>query len=86
MPGITFVDGESVRTDPPEDFRQRFLEMLDAGQGFVFLHHAMSAWPSWPAYADIIGGRFHYTPGELHGKMCRSWRRDSPRSCGRTRR
>ena len=41
--------------------------MLEAGQGFVFLHHAMSAWPSWPAYADIIGGRFHYTPAELHG-------------------
>ncbi|MDQ2875651.1 MAG: ThuA domain-containing protein [Actinomycetota bacterium] len=69
MPGITFVDGESVLIDPPEDFRRRFLEMLDAGQGFVFLHHAMSAWPSWPAYADIIGGRFHYTAGELHGKM-----------------
>jgi uncharacterized protein len=43
--------------------------MLDAGQGFVFLHHAMSAWPSWPAYADIIGGRFHCTPAELHGKL-----------------
>ena len=69
MPGIKFVDGESVFVDPPEDFRQRFLAMLDAGQGFVFLHHAMSAWPSWPAYADIIGGRFHYTPAELHGKM-----------------
>jgi type 1 glutamine amidotransferase len=69
MPGITFVDGESVFVDPPDDYRQRFLEMLDAGQGFVFLHHAMSAWPSWPAYADIIGGRFQYTPAELHGKM-----------------
>jgi type 1 glutamine amidotransferase len=69
MPGIKFVDGESVFIDPPEDFRQRFVEMLDAGQGFVFLHHAMSAWPSWPAYADIIGGRFQYTPAELHGKM-----------------
>lgn len=69
MPGITFVDGESVFIDPPEDFRQRFLAMLDAGQGFVFLHHAMSAWPSWPAYADIIGGRFHCAPAELHGKL-----------------
>jgi hypothetical protein len=68
MPGIAFVDGQSVFIDPPEDFRRRFLAMLDAGQGFVFLHHAMSAWPSWPAYADIVGGRFHYTPAELHGK------------------
>jgi uncharacterized protein len=69
MPGIKFVDGESVLIDPPGDFRRRFTEMLDAGQGFVFLHHAMSAWPSWPEYADIIGGRFHYTPGELHGQL-----------------
>lgn len=69
MPGISFVDGESVLIDPPGDFQRRFLEMLEAGQGFVFLHHAMSAWPSWPEYADIIGGRFHYTPGELHGTM-----------------
>lgn len=69
MPGVSFVNGETILVDPPEDFQRRFLEMLDAGQGFVFLHHAMSAWPSWPAYADIIGGRFHYRPGELHGTM-----------------
>jgi hypothetical protein len=29
----------------------------------------MSAWPSWPAYADIVGGRFLYKPGELHGTI-----------------
>lgn len=69
MPGIKFVDGESVYVDPPADFQRRFLAMLDEGQGFVFLHHAMSAWPSWPAYADIIGARFHYKAGELHGKL-----------------
>jgi uncharacterized protein len=69
MPGLRFVDGETIFVDPPEDFQRRFIGMLEAGQGFVFLHHAMSAWPSWPAYADIIGGRFHYTPAELHGTM-----------------
>jgi uncharacterized protein len=69
MPGLRFVDGETIFVDPPEDFQRRFIGMLEVGQGFVFLHHAMSAWPSWPAYADIIGGRFHYTPAELHGTM-----------------
>ena len=69
MPGLRFVGGETIHVDPPEDFQRRFLEMLDAGQGFVFLHHAMSAWPSWPAYADIVGGRFLYKPGELHGTI-----------------
>jgi len=69
MPGLRFAGGETIHVDPPEDFQRRFLEMLEAGQGFVFLHHAMSAWPSWPAYADIVGGRFLYKPGELHGTM-----------------
>ena len=44
--------------------------MLEAGQGIVFLHHAMSAWPAWPLWADIVGGRWHYLPGDLDGK---SW-------------
>ena len=46
MPGLSFVDGETIFVDPPEDFQARFLAMLAAGQGFVFLHHAMSAWPA----------------------------------------
>lgn len=69
MPGLRFTGGETIHIDPPADYQRRFLEMLAAGQGFVFLHHAMSAWPSWPAYADIVGGRFLYKPGELHGTM-----------------
>ncbi len=69
MPGLKFVDGETIHVDPPDDFRRRFLGMLHAGQGFVFLHHSMSAWPSWPAYAEIVGGRFLYKPGELRGVM-----------------
>jgi uncharacterized protein len=69
MPGVSFVNGETIYVGPPADFQRRFLGMLDAGQGFVFLHHAMSAWPAWPAYADIAGGRFLYRPGELHGTM-----------------
>jgi hypothetical protein len=44
--------------------------MLEAGQGIVFLHHAMSAWPAWPLWAEIVGGRWHYRPGQLDGK---SW-------------
>jgi type 1 glutamine amidotransferase len=69
MPGVRFVNGETIHVDPPPGFQRDFTEMMRAGQGFVFLHHAMSAWPSWPAYADIVGGRFLYKPGELHGRM-----------------
>ena len=34
----------------------------------VFLHHAIAGWPAWAEYADIIGGRFLYVPGELRGE------------------
>jgi type 1 glutamine amidotransferase len=34
----------------------------------VFLHHAVASWPAWPEFAEIVGGRFHYQPGELDGR------------------
>ncbi|WP_424972859.1 hypothetical protein [Dinoroseobacter sp. S76] len=34
----------------------------------VFLHHTIASWPSWPEYAELIGGRFHFLPGELDGR------------------
>src|SRR6266487_3111140 len=36
-------------------------------QGIEFLHHAMSAWPAWSLWPKIVGGRWHYMPGELDG-------------------
>jgi uncharacterized protein len=55
--------------DPPEDYARGLVEMLEAGQGIVFLHHSMSAWPAWPLWAEIVGGRWHYLPGELRGRQ-----------------
>lgn len=69
MPGISF-QGENgpVFAEPDDRFKRRFLELLDAGYGFVFLHHAIAGWPAWPEYAEIVGGRFLYLPGELRGE------------------
>ena len=67
MPGIRFGPGGPAYETPAEDYVLQFERLLDSGQGFVFLHHAIAGWPSWPRYADIIGGRFLYTPGELRG-------------------
>src|SRR4029077_3221531 len=39
-----------------------------AGQGFVFLHHALAGWPAWPGWAEVLGGRYHYAPAELRGE------------------
>jgi type 1 glutamine amidotransferase len=55
--------------EPPANYAEGFRQMLEAGQGIVFLHHAMSAWPTWPLWADVVGGRWHYLPGELHGRQ-----------------
>ena len=42
--------------------------LLDAGQGIVVLHHAISAWPAWEGWAEAIGGRFNYCPARLRGQ------------------
>lgn len=69
MQGFEFRKPELPRLlDPPPDYVEGFQGMLEVGQGIVFLHHAMSAWPVWPLWADVVGGRWHYLPGELHGQ------------------
>jgi len=68
MPGIEFrPDGPPLFSPPPQQYKDNFLALLEAGHGFVFLHHAIAGWPAWPQYADIIGGRFLYLPAELRG-------------------
>ncbi len=70
MPGIRFRPGQAPEFQtPPPAFRARFEALLEQGHGFVFLHHAIAGWPAWPEYADIVGGRFLYLPGELRGEQ-----------------
>ena len=71
MPGIRFRQGGAPEfAEPDEDYKRDFKALLEAGQGFVFLHHAIAGWPAWDEYARIIGGRFLYMPGELRGQSC----------------
>lgn len=72
MPGLRFTraDPPLELVPPPDGFEAGFEGLLDAGIGMVFLHHAMASWPSWTRYAEIVGARFLYAPGELWG---RSW-------------
>jgi hypothetical protein len=70
MPGVDFTCGDAPGlVAPANDFKESYLAMLEAGVGMVYLHHAIAAWPSWPEYADIVGGRFHYRPARLRGKQ-----------------
>ena len=70
MPGIDFQPGGPVFETPPPAFVADFEALLEAGHGFVFLHHALAGWPAWPEFAEIVGGRFLYLPGELRGRPC----------------
>jgi len=68
MPGIVFNRGATPTFfDPPESYKQGLLAMLDAGLPLVVMHHACAAWPTWPEWAEIVGGHFLYQPGESRG-------------------
>ena len=71
MPGVDFTAADApAPVNPDPDFCEQYLELLEAGIGLVFLHHSIAAWPAWPEYAEIVGGRFHYRPASLRDQ---SW-------------
>ena len=70
MPGIRFrPDRAPDFLEPPARYRQNFESLIEAGHGFVFLHHAIAGWPAWEGYAEILGGRFLYMPASLRGQL-----------------
>jgi type 1 glutamine amidotransferase len=52
---------------PPAEYVEGVTALLEAGQGFVLLHHAITARPAWPLWSEIVGGRWSYMPMELRG-------------------
>ncbi len=69
MPGIEFGgDAGPVYTEPRNDFKKNLQLATERGVGLVFLHHAIAGWPTWEDYAELIGGRFCYTPQTLRGQ------------------
>lgn len=42
-----------------EAAKEDFLARLQEGKGLVALHHSLANYQKWPAYADIIGGRYY---------------------------
>jgi uncharacterized protein len=45
--------------------KARFLALFDHGIGLVVLHHAYLAFPSWPEFGRIAGGRYIYQTVEI---------------------
>lgn len=59
---------EPVVVGPTPEQAAGIVDLLDAGQPLVVLHHAVSSWPGWEGWAEIVGARFHYRPGVLRGR------------------
>jgi len=69
LPGLTLARGEEPKPHgPTADVRAGVLGMLAAGQGIVATHHALAGWPAWDEWAEVLGGRFCYSPGTLRGQ------------------
>lgn len=68
MPGYVFKTDHTHPDliDPPDRFRRDFSELVEAGHGFVFVHHAFASWPTWSEYGDIMGGRFRFVRDDEH--------------------
>jgi hypothetical protein len=68
IPGLRLKRGTEPAIDGPDaQTAQDVVNLLDAGQGVVVLHHAISAWPGWEGWAEVTGARFLYRPGHLRG-------------------
>jgi len=52
---------------PTADQADQLVRLLQEGQPLVVLHHAVSSWPGWEGWAEVVGARFHYRPGVLRG-------------------
>lgn len=71
MPGIHLrLSADEPRVtyyEPENSYKERLLELVEKGHGFVFLHHAIAGWPTWDEYSELIGGRFFYAPDTIRG-------------------
>jgi type 1 glutamine amidotransferase len=67
MPGIQFGNEDGMYYDPPEFYKEGVRAMGEAGCPFVIMHHCAAAWPTWPEWAELVGGQFLYTPGKSRG-------------------
>lgn len=70
MPGVEFVQSAPpVQMPlPPFGVIDMFAKWTAEGMPLVFLHHAIASWPIWPEFAELVGGRFHYTAGRYRGE------------------
>jgi type 1 glutamine amidotransferase len=68
MPGLDFAAPDPPGfVAPAETVIAGFEALLESGKGVVALHHALAGWPTWPGFAEHLGGRFLYRPDTVRG-------------------
>lgn len=66
MPGIRFQRGETPRFDDPDpQLIDAWKTLTERGMPILSMHHSIASWPTWDGFAEIVKGRFHYTPATL---------------------
>ncbi|MBL0915734.1 MAG: ThuA domain-containing protein [Sphingopyxis sp.] len=68
MPGYSFGDGRAATRPPSFTYRRAIADYFARGGGAVAMHHAIAGWAEWPEWAEMLGGRFLYDPGEANGE------------------
>lgn len=69
LPGIRFNRGsEPDLVAPSPEIIQAWRRMTQLGIPILAMHHAIASWPTWPLFAEILKGRFHYVPAKLRGQ------------------
>jgi len=51
----------------PEKEGANLVSLLEKGVGLVIMHHAVAAYPDWPEYRKILGGRYYLKDEEEGG-------------------
>jgi len=65
---VVFYDMTSEISEPS---KRGFLEMCDAGEPLLFLHHSLCSYQNWPEYKNITGGKYYLEPPPGRSKASR---------------
>jgi hypothetical protein len=72
LPGIRFNRGsEPDLVAPSPEIIKAWQRVTQLGIPILAMHHAIASWPTWPLFAEILKGRFHYVPAKLRGQEYR---------------
>jgi type 1 glutamine amidotransferase len=61
LTGFDVVVLYDFRKNITDEEKAKFMSLFDKGIGLVVLHHALIAYPFWPEYEHIVGGKYPET-------------------------